>query len=562
MTSLFKTLVSYGTVALFALLLSSCANNTNFDPNSKFSSSTTVENVSSETDEVLLENVESKVCLDEELGALNNTGSWDEKMSSDNGALTDSKRYDFPVVFNKKVNMYLDLFQNSQREQFSRWLARSAMYRPMIEKELTEAGLPKDLLYLAMIESGYNQLACSSANAVGLWQFMRPTGEQYDLQVNKYVDERRDPLKSTRAAVTYLSDLYQEFNDWHLAVAAYNGGPGTIRNGLKMYDVDNFWDLAGKEYLALETKRYVPKLIAALLIARNPAKYGFTDIAYAAPLHPDTITVGPGMSLEAIALISNSTAQKIQSLNQELRLGKTPLNTARYEVKIPEDTAGLATRNLSRLQSVVSVSYKTHKVAKGDTLSKISRKYNVNRTTLLKVNDLHSSKLAYGRKLRVPYNTITYQLLPKGSSGAKTAYANSLVLHRVKKGETLSKIANRYNVPPQMIVTWNQLKNAHSIRAGQQLSLYIDRPGKNGAIKSVNTLAATTPIRSIAPRAHKNLLLQPEAESPFARYSVQDGDSLWAISRKFSASPAEIKKWNNLTSDLIQPGSILKLKKV
>ena len=562
MTSIFKTLVSYGSVAIFALVLSSCANNTNFGINPNFSSSATGEKTSSDTDDVSLENVESKVCLDEELGALSRTGSWDEKMSSDGSVLVDRTRYDFPVVFNKKVKMYLDLFQNSQREQFGRWLARSAMYRPMIEKELAEAGLPKDLLYLAMIESGYNQLACSSANAVGLWQFMQPTGEQYDLQVNKYVDERRDPIKSTRAAVTYLSDLYQEFNDWHLAVAAYNGGPGTIRNGLKMYNVDNFWDLAGKEYLALETKRYVPKLIAALLIARNPEKFGFTHIAYAAPLHPDTITVGPGMSLEAIALISNSTTQKIQALNQELRLGITPLNTARYEVKIPEATAALATRNLSRLQSVVSVNYKTHKVVKGDTLSKISNKYNVNRTTLLKVNDLHSSKLAYGRTLRVPYNTITYQLLPKGSSGAKTAYANNLVLHRIKKGETLSQIANRYNVPPQMIITWNQLKNAHSIRANQQLSLYIDRSGKKGKIKSTTTLAANTIIKSITPRAHKNLLQQSEQEPPFAKYSVQDGDSLWAISRKFSASTAEIKKWNNLTSDLIQPGSILKLKKV
>ncbi len=134
--------------------------------------------------------------------------------------------------------------------------------------------------------------------------------------------------KSTKAAVTYLSDLYKEFDDWYLAVAAYNSGPGTIRNGLKKYNVDNFWDLAGKEYLSLETKRYVPKLIAALLIAKDPEKYGFTDIAYHEPLRYDTLTVGPGMSLEAIALISNSTTKEIQRFNQELRLGKTPLNTA------------------------------------------------------------------------------------------------------------------------------------------------------------------------------------------------------------------------------------------
>ncbi len=552
MTSLSKTLVTCCTFAFFAFFLSSCANNSNLGINS---------DVSSETDDVQLENVESKTCLDEELGALSRTGSWDKRMSLNNDPLTARTRYDFPVIFNNKVEMYLELFQNSQREQFSRWLARSAIYQPLVEKELAKAGLPKDLLYLAMIESGYSQIACSSAKAVGLWQFMQPTGEQYDLQVNKYVDERRDPIKSTKAAVTYLSELYDEFNDWHLAVAAYNGGPGTIRNGLKMHNVDNFWDLASKEYLSLETKRYVPKLIAALLIAKNPEKYGFTDIAYAAPLSFDTITVGPGISLEAIALISNSTTKKIQSLNQELRLGKTPLNTAQYQARIPVATRDLAIKNLSRLHRVVSVHYKTHKVAKGDTLSKISKKYNVNRTTLLKVNALHSKKLAYGRSLRIPYNTINYQLLPEGVASAKIADKNNLVLHRIKKGETLSRIASLYHIPPQMIVTWNGLKNAHSIQAGQKLSLYIDRPGiKDNKLKT--TLAANKTIKLIAPKPNKNLRVQPVTSSPFARYSVQDGDSLWTISRKFSASTAEIKRWNNLTSDLIQPGSILKLKKV
>lgn len=592
MTALSQRLVPWCTLLFFAFLLSSCANNTNFGINSDSFSSETANNSSSETDAVQLENVEEKVCLDEEMQALGRTGSWDEKMSLEMSTVIDSTQYDFPVVFNKKVAMYLDLFQNSQRETFGRWLARSARYRPMIEKELADAGLPKDLLYLAMIESGYNQRACSSAKAVGLWQFMQPTGEQYDLKVDRYVDERRDPLKSTRAAVSYLSDLYQEFNDWHLAVAAYNGGPGTIRNGLKMHNVDNFWDLAGKEYLALETKRYVPKLIAALLIAKNPDKYGFTDIAYAAPLNPDTITVGPGMSLDAVALISDSTTREIQALNEELRLGKTPLNTAKYEVKIPEARAKLATKNLSRLHSVVRIDYKTHKIAKGDTLSKISRKYNVNKTTLLKVNDLRRSTLVSGRNLRIPYNTISYQLLPEGSLRTKKASADSLVLHRVKKGDTLSKIAGLYHVPQQMIVVWNGLKNTNSIRTGQQLSLYIDGQAIKKKNDQVAPLVASTNIKSISPRAQKNILssseplpqvakiatnktikqitpgvdrisrTQPVKNTRFERYSVQNGDSLWTISRKFSASTAEIKEWNNLTSDLIQPGSILKLKKV
>jgi membrane-bound lytic murein transglycosylase D len=553
MTSISQTIFKGLTLSIFAILLSSCANDNNYSIIPDFSIREASEISTAELYEEKLENIEPKVCLDEELNALSETGTWDEKSLPDNNLLTDGV-FDFPVVLNNKVDMYLNLFQNKQREQFRRWLAKSAIYRPMMEKELEEAGLPKDLVYLAMIESGYNERACSSAKAVGLWQFMQATGRQYDLQIDKYMDERRDPIKSTKAAVTYLSDLYKEFADWHLAVAAYNGGPGTIRSGLKKHNVDNFWDLAAKEYLHLETKRYVPKLIAALLIAKDPEKYGFTDVPYYEPLRYDTLTVGPGMSLDAIALISNSTTEEIQQLNQGLRLGKTPLNRDRYEVRIPQATAEIATKNLSRLHSIASTGYKTHKVRKGDTLSIISKRYGINKTTIKKVNNLHNGKLAYGRNLRIPYSTVTYRLIPEGSSQALAAYRDNLILHRIRPGDTLSKISKKYNVPPEMIVGWNGLKNVHSIRAGQQLALYIDSGDKLIAGED------ETPITYF--KAEKKKTKNSISEALYEWYNVQNGDSLWTISKKFSASTADIKKWNNLKSNLIHPGSQLKLKKV
>ena len=265
------------------------------------------------------------------------------------------------------------------------------------------------------------------------------------------------------------------------------------------------------------------------------------------------------MSIDAIALISNSSSKQIKRLNLELKLGKTPLNQARYNINIPETTLKIAKKNLSRLHSIVSTGYKTHKIRKSDTLTKISRKYGINKTTILKVNNLHRGKLAYGRNLRIPYSTITYQLLPEGSSGAMDAYKDSLVLHRIKKGDTISKIAKRYKVPPKMIVAWNGLKNSHSIRAGQQLALYID----NGSNKSVGKSVASNKANSlIAAKIYKKRLPVAENTSPYQWYNVQNGDSLWTISRKFSASTADIKKWNNLKSNLIHPGSKLKLKKV
>jgi membrane-bound lytic murein transglycosylase D len=558
------TLVICITSVVLAFFLSSCADNTNVGLFPVAPEQAVSDTAISDPDDsdLELEEIELFRCLDEELIALKQTGLWTDESALVSTQLPDSEANDFPVVMNKQVDMYLKLFQNRQKREFTRWLAKAGTYREIMEKELVEAGLPKDLVYLAMIESGFNQRARSRSKAIGLWQFMKGTGKQYNLKIDRYVDERRDALKSTKAAAAYLADLYKEFGDWHLAVAAYNGGPGKVRYGLKKYKVDNFWDLASKKYLRLETKRYVPKLIAALLIAREPAKYGFTNIPYRKPLRYDTISVGPGMSLDAIALISNSSTREIKTLNHELKQGKTPPNKARYQVNIPEATGQLAKKNISRLHSIASTGYKTHKIRKGDTLSKICKRYDVNKTTLLKVNNLRSGNLASGQNLRIPYSTITYQLLPEGSTDAMAAYKDSLVLHRIRSGETISKIATRYNVSPQMIVAWNGLKNVHTIRAGQQLSLFIDRGGKKPARKSAVQTAQNQAGNLMVLKPTKRKTHIAQAGTAYQYYRVKNGDSLWTISRKFRTSTADIKKWNNMKSNLIHPGSKLKLKKV
>ena len=279
---------------------------------------------------------EPEISLDQELEALASTGSWDEPQTPalETQICIDPEKaeplYDFPVVVNRQVEMYLDLFQGKQRKYFGRWLARSGLYSDIILSELENAGIPKDLLYLAMIESGFNQRAYSKSKAVGLWQFMSGTGRDYGLSVSRYVDERRDAEKSTKAAVAYLKDLYQEFGDWYLAVAAYNGGPGTMRRAIKKSKSRDFWKIAQNRYIRMETKRYVPKLIAAIMIAKQPEKYGFTNIEYAEPMTWETLEVGPGLSMAAVAMLTNSNQKEIKLLNQELRTSRTPLNKERY----------------------------------------------------------------------------------------------------------------------------------------------------------------------------------------------------------------------------------------
>ncbi len=629
---------------LFALLafltLTGCAGQSN----NSYDASVIQGSQVTDDPELSLESAEPRGSLDQELEALSQTGMWDGDTSPVTKQDLENSSFTFPVILNKQVQMYLNLFQTSQRDIFSSWLSRSSMYLPLMKKELKNAGLPEELVYLSMIESGYNQRACSPANAVGLWQFMDATGREHNLDINKYVDERRDAEKSTKAAAAFLTELYAEFGDWHLAVAAYNGGPGKIRKGLEKYNVSNFWALAREDYLALETKRYVPKLIAAIILAKDPEKYGFTGTEYKRPLEFTTLKVPPGMNLDALALVCNAPVKEIKFLNQELRLGKTPPNQSNYEAKIPVASQEIASKNISRLHSVVNTGYKSHRIKRGESLATICSMYGINKTTLLKVNNLRSQRLARGQYLRIPYNTVSYQLLPEGSRIAQAGSKNNLILHRIRTGENISQISKKYNVSPKMIVAWNNLESVNKISVGQQIALYPKNralmtvsetleastiediettvvssraagfgkrprlltaskkkvphaiatrtPGRNAAPTqvarknrpSVQGLAQLTPVKNITalsiqkkstiatvatPKTTTALIAQKKKirntvaanGRNYNVYKVQDGDTLWTISKKFKTSLVLIRQWNNLKSNVIQPGSQLKLKK-
>jgi len=634
---------------LFALSLTGCAGESGVkpfpDPSSSLSSDR--QNVDGNEDpDLSLEDVEAKGSLEQEMAALRQTGMWDTETSPVTQRDKERSIDTFPLVMNKQVEMYLNLFQTRHRKIYESWLSRSSMYLSLMEKELKYAGLPRELIYLSMIESGYNQRACSSANAVGLWQFIDGTARQYSLDINTFVDERRDAEKSTKAAVAFLSDLYREFGDWHLAVAAYNAGAGKIGRGLEKYNVSSFWELAREDYLALETKRYVPKLIAAIIIAKNPEKYGFTNVQRFRPLEYTTMKVPPGLSLDALAVACNTSVKEIKFLNQELRQGKTPPNRPNYEAKIPVAAQEIASRNMSRLHSVVTTGFKSYRIKRGDTLSSICSTYGINKTTLLKVNNLRSKKLTRGQYLRIPYNTVAYQILPEGSKMALAANKSNLILHRVKPGEHISKIASRYNVTPKMIASWNGLSSVNTISVGQQLALYpadrtittipdemtvaavedddsetvsARRSGSNTLrmltatkkkishqlstasassrkTNSVARLQDKTRVRvadsyttksitaqtvqkkissvhasrtlfsgkTVAAHSTKKKIndIKVKPKESYNWYQVKNGDTLWTISKKFNVSSVLIKEWNNLKSNVIHPGSQLKVKGV
>ncbi len=513
--------------------------------------------------------VEPEQEIEDELAALERIGPWDsgETTGSEKTAETVS---DFPIVHNKQVEFYLDLFQNRQRAHFRRWLARSGTYLPYIQAELKKAGLPVDLAYLAMIESGFNPSAYSRAHAVGLWQFIRSTGRNHGLRIDYWIDERRNPEKATKAAISYLSSLYDEFGDWYLAVAAYNAGEGKIEKAIRRFKTRNFWKLARHRYLRLETKRYVPKLIAAILIARNPEKYGFTDIDYHKPVQYDHIEVPARTPLAAVAAAAGTSLKTIRMLNSELRRGTTPPKPARFDLRIPAGTYQTVAANLSRLHPVVTIRYRTHTVRKGDTLSRICRKYKLNKTTLLKANNVRSLALKPGQRLRIPYQTTTYVLLGEGET-IDSRLADSgqqMILHRLQRGETLSELAARYHVPVRVLMEWNNIRNVRKIRAGDQLAIYLgptasptgqySRNGESVADKSKKPIIILADTKKLPVSANED---STSGQPIISYYKVKSGDSLWTIARKFQVSTREIRKWNNLRSNKIHPGKQLVIKK-
>ncbi len=311
--------------------------------------------------------------------------------------------FDIPIVVNGKVEQFIQYFQTNIREKFGIWLSRSEKYIPFMRNLLKEHGLPEDLVYLSLIESGFNPYAYSRAKAVGLWQFISLTGKRYGLRVDWWVDERRDPEKSTIAAAKYLKDLYDMFECWYLAAAGYNAGEYKIIRAMKRYQTEDFWTLTQYRYLKRETKNYVPQMIAATIIAKDPEKYGFTDIEYQEPLQYEKVNVPELTALSLVAKACEIPLDEIKDLNPEIRRGVTPPNEPEYEIKIPFGKKDLFQENFERLQPLEKFQFKTHLVKKGETLKKIARTYRVDLEPLLEMNHLNrKSQLSKGTTLLIP----------------------------------------------------------------------------------------------------------------------------------------------------------------
>jgi membrane-bound lytic murein transglycosylase D len=393
---------------------------------------------------------------------------------------------DIPLTLNSKVEYFLYYFQTSGKPSFSRWLSRSSRYLPMMKEILKREGMPEDLVYVAMIESGFQMHARSWANAVGPWQFISDTGRRYSLRIDQWVDERKDPVKATTAAALYLKELYGMFNgDWYLAAAGYNAGENKILRAISMYNTSDFWEISRGSYLKRETKEYVPKLLAAAIIAKDPARYGFSDIAYLPAIEFETVKIPSRTDLELVARLSGTTYDAIRELNPDLRHWCTPPNYPDYELKLPKGTRLQFELEYAKVpvekRFTEKVLYTNYLARKKDSLNSVARRFGTSPETLSELNGLSKNARVAGKKLVVPVKQ-TVDFSHEGRTAQASAKKGIFAkYYTVKKGDTLDALAKRFNVSTRLLSAWNNLKVKVALKPGRRI-IIAKFTEKNGAM--------------------------------------------------------------------------------
>ena len=426
--------------------------------------------------------------------------------------IIDDREGHIPLVTNSQVESYIRYFQGKGRKGFNVWLKRYVQYKDIILPILDEYDLPEELIVVSMIEAGLDPKAVSRAQAVGLWQFMYSTGKEYGLNRNWYIDERQDPIKSTHAAAKYFKDLYKEFDDWYLVLAAYNGGWGRLNRALKLHETSDYWQLYS---LPQETKNYIPYYLSAAIIVKNPEKYGF-KIPRSNPLKYDVVQIEKSADLTVIAKAAGTKLSTIKRLNPELRQPATP-NNGPYSLNIPVGKKDIFYKKFSEIPEDRKFAFQKveHRVQKGENLISIASKYRVLVADLQTINNISNiNKLSIGQRLKIPVKGGLYSNYPEK------------IIYSVKTGDTLGHIAEEFNTRASEIRKWNNMGSKSVIYPGQKLSLFVKgQPVKDSPKKNV--------------------------------YIVKTGDSLGKIAKKNSTTVAKIKSWNSMKSSTIYPGQKL-----
>lgn len=389
-------------------------------------------------------------------------------------AVTDANKVDeleiIPTELNAQVDKWINYFQNKGRPHMERYLLRSTRYEPLMKKVLRDNKLPEDLFYIALIESGFSSEAFSHASAVGYWQFIRGTGKRYKLQINQLIDERRDPVLSTQAAAEYFKDLYSMFDSWYLAMAAYNVGEGRVEKAIRKYKTRDFWQLSKiRRALPKETDNYIPKFIAAKLIAKNPDKYGFDGVDYMPPIEFDHVTLTQPVNMRLMAEKMSINYEDFKALNPKFKGEVAPLDTENNLVlRIPPGSSEIA-MNSAKESVPEKIEYiadkeeiQPYKVRRGDTFATIARRFKTSVAYLRDMNDFpRRKKLKVGQKIFVPDRTPLKEKRPELAGK----------FYIVQPGDSLASIADKYKVSVSDLKKINNLRRKKKLKSGVKIVL-------------------------------------------------------------------------------------------
>ncbi len=442
---------------------------------------------------------------------------------------------DLPLMLTDPVAGYINYFSNRGRGTLEHALIRSGRYQEMIRRTLKEEGVPQDLIYLAQAESGFHPLALSRVGARGIWQFMASRGKGYGLERNMWVDDRQDPEKATRAAARHLKDLYNQFGDWYLAMAAYNSGPGTVQSAVKRTGYADFWELYKRNVLPKETRNYVPIILAETIMAKNPAQYGLEELVPDTPVPYDTVKVNYAVDLRLVAECVDVPAAVLEDLNPSLIRLVTPKDQE-FDLKLPIGTKSQYLDAINVIPKEMRVWWRYHKVGPGEDLPSIARMYHTTARAIEKANSMGSEEsLEVEAKLIIPIAPGRH-----GSGEGVQAYARHLTVYRIQRGDTVQSVADNFGVSPAIVQRWNRLKG-NSLR-GRRI-LYVHLPISPDPLET-----------SSNPMKHKVLL--NEARVRQVRHAVKPGETLYSIANSYNTTVEAIKESNRNVATL-RPGMIL-----